>query len=151
MAISYHAKQAGAVAVYGLSSDTKPTTAECPNGATFYEEDTAKTYQLQSGVWVEILSPSYSAITSVIGVAVSSTLGNTLNQSYKILVGAGVNLTMPTAIGNKSLYTIKNNATSSVLVSATGGQTIDGDPTILLNTQYTSVDLISNSSIWSIT
>ena len=68
MAISYHAKQAGTVAVYGLSTDPKPTSSVCVNGATFYEEDTAKTYRMVSGTWNEVINTTYSATITNIGV-----------------------------------------------------------------------------------
>jgi hypothetical protein len=40
----------------GLSTDTKPTTA--PDGATFYELDTGRTYVFHVDAWVEKVYPA---------------------------------------------------------------------------------------------
>lgn len=84
--------------------------------------------------------------------AVSSTIGAVDATDYVTIATAGVQLTLPTAVGNDNLYTIKNIAASSVLVATTSAQTIDGDTTLILNTQYTAVDLINDGDDnWSIT
>src|SRR3990167_4042086 len=92
MAISYHTKQAGVVAVYGLSTDTKPTTAECINGATFYEEDTAKTFRLENDVWVEKANTTYAGSASNIGTGGQGIFKQKVGGNFefkKIRAGAG--------------------------------------------------------------
>ncbi len=65
---------------------------------------------------------------------------------------AGVKITLPTASLNGNLYTIKNVSTSSVLVARDGTDTIDNDTSLILATQFTAVDLISDGfSNWNIT
>jgi hypothetical protein len=59
-------------------------------------------------------------------------------------------LTMPTAISNINRYTIKNSGTGVVTIGCTASQTIDGDSTYPLSTQYQAVDLISNGTNWMI-
>jgi hypothetical protein len=58
---------------------------------------------------------------------------------------------LPTAAGNTNLYTIKNIGTSSVIIIPDGAETIDTQANIIMPVQFTSVDLISDSSNWNIT
>ena len=88
---------------------------------------------------------------SISTVSVSSTLAAVASTDYVVIAGDGIKLTMPTAVSNTNLYTIKNKAASSVLVAADGAETIDGDANIILATQYVSVDLISDNANWHIT
>lgn len=89
---------------------------------------------------------------SINSISTSQTAGDTAGTDYVYVCSAGLNLTLPTAASNTNLYTIKNIAASSVLVSTTGGETIDGDTSLILNTQYTAVDLVNNGADnWSIT
>lgn len=88
---------------------------------------------------------------SISTVAVSSVVADTAATDIVVLASAGVQLTMPTAVGNTNLYTIKNVGVSSVLISTTGGQTIDTSSTLIMPVQFTSVDLISDNTNWNIT
>ena len=82
----------------------------------------------------------------------SQTMGADAGTDYVYVAGAGIALTLPTAVGNTNLYTIKNVATSSVLIATTGGETIDGDTTLILANQFTAVDLVNDGNDdWSIT
>lgn len=84
-------------------------------------------------------------------ISTSQTAGDTAGTDYVYVCSAGINLTLPTASGNTNLYTVKNTSNSSVLVSTTGGETIDAQSNVILATQYTSVDLVSDSTNWNIT
>ena len=84
-------------------------------------------------------------------VNVSSVIASVASTDYVVIAGAGIKLTMPTAVGNTNLYTIKNKSTSSVLVAANGAETIDAAATALMETQYTAIDLISDDAAWHIT
>ena len=89
---------------------------------------------------------------SVDSTSVSSTVGSIAGTDYVVIANAGVRITLPTAASNENLYTIKNTAASSVLVSPNGADTIDTDTNIILQTQYTAVDLISDGvNNWNIT
>src|SRR3990167_1395719 len=89
---------------------------------------------------------------SVDSTSVSSTVGSIAGTDYVVIANAGVRITLPTASSNENLYTIKNTAASSVLVSPNGADTIDTDTNIILQTQYTAVDLISDGvNNWNIT
>lgn len=100
------------------------------------------------------ITSSGGAGTSRIIAPVSSTqtAGAIAATDYVYIASAGIQLTMPTASGNTNLYTIKNTAASSVLLTPNGVETIDSQTNLILRTQYTSVDLISDgTSNWNIT
>lgn len=91
-------------------------------------------------------------IRSVNNINTSQTAGSVAGTDYVYIASAGIALTLPSASGIENLYTIKNTGTSSVLVAPDGADTIDTDANIILATQYTSVDLISDgTSNWNIT
>ena len=93
-----------------------------------------------------------SGITrNIATVSTSQVLAAVASTDYVVIASAGVGVTLPTAVGNSNLYTIKNVAASSVMVLADGVETIDGSANIILNTQFTSIDLISDNSNWQIT
>lgn len=88
---------------------------------------------------------------SINSISTSQTAGDTAGTDYVYIATAGVKLTLPTAVSNTNLYTVKNASNSSVLIVADGSETIDDDPTIIMPIKYTSVDLISNDTNWQIT
>lgn len=104
------------------------------------------------------ISSSGSGGGSVIGttrsintISTSQVAGSVSLTDYVYICSAGINLTLPTAVGNTNLYTVKNTSTSSVLVSTTGGQTIDTQANVIMPVQFTSIDAISDSANWEIT
>lgn len=99
--------------------------------------------------WASIVSGGGSGITrSVSKVSTSQTAGASSAIDYVFFAQAGVKLTLPTAVGNSNMYTVKNMTTSSVLVAAPEG--IDDGATALISVQYQSLDLISNGSIYGV-
>jgi hypothetical protein len=116
---------------------------------------TAGQYLLTDGngitQWASVVATGGSGITrSVALTAVSSTIGEVAATDYVALATVGVKITLPTAVSNTNLYTVKNFSTSSVLVVTTAGQAIDDSDTALLPSQYQSLSFISNNSIWGI-
>jgi hypothetical protein len=74
-----------------------------------------------------------------------------LTTDYTIHATAGLNLTLPSAVGNGGIvYNIKNISAGAVTVSGVGGETIDGQTSFLLSTQYQSITLQSTNSNWII-
>ncbi len=92
-------------------------------------------------------------IRSINTISTSQTGGSTSGTDYVYICSSGLQLTLPdaTAPGQTNLYTIKNTSTSSVLVNTTSAQTIDGQANIILSTQYTSIDIESDTANWQIT
>jgi len=86
---------------------------------------------------------SSSITTNITAAAAAST-------DYVYLVSGSATVTLPTAVGNTNLYTIKRTSTNIVTVAASGSQTIDGSSTISLNVQYQAVGLISDNANWNI-
>lgn len=91
-------------------------------------------------------------VRSINSVSTSQTMGNNSGTDYVYIGSAGIALTLPTASSNTNLYTIKNTSTSSIVVIPNGADTIDSQPNVILRTQYTAVDVISDSvNNWNIT
>ena len=88
---------------------------------------------------------------SVSVISVSSTLAAAASTDYMIFTNVGIQVTLPTAISNINLYTVKNMAASSVQVAAAAGQDIDGSATVLMPTQYEALNFISNGSVFGVT
>lgn len=63
---------------------------------------------------------------------------------------APITVTLPTAVGNDNLYTVKNVGAHLVTVATTGGQTIDGSATAPIPVSYTSLSFVSDGSDWNI-
>jgi hypothetical protein len=57
MALKYFVTEAGSYVVYGLSSDSKPTSP--PADSLFIEIDTAKRYRVVANAWVEAINNAY--------------------------------------------------------------------------------------------
>ena len=74
-----------------------------------------------------------------------------LSTDYTINATAGLVLSLPTAVGNGGLiYNIKNTGVGNVIVSGVGGNTIDGQPSFEISTQYQSIKVQSTNSNWII-
>lgn len=83
-----------------------------------------------------------SSSGSVTMLAVSAT-------DYVYLVTALHTMTLPTAVSNTNMYTVKNNHSAAITVNTTSSQTIDGSTSISL-LPGESRDFISNNSNWSL-
>lgn len=88
---------------------------------------------------------------SINSISSDTTAGSTAGTDYVYLVSGTTTLTLPTAVGNANLYTVKNVGTGVVTVATTGAETIDNDSSVIMPVRYTSVDLISDTANWSIT
>lgn len=89
---------------------------------------------------------------SINSVSTNTIAGSAASTDYVYLVSGTTTITMPDAtLGNTNLYTIKNVGTGVVTINTTSSQTIDGNLTIQMATQYTSVDLESDTANWNIT
>ena len=112
---------------------------------TYSNNDTTKYFDLT------IASSGVELTKSISTLSVSSTIGVIASTDQVFICSQGIQVTLPTAVGDTSQYTIKNTAVSSILVSTTGGQTIDGESTTTLLTQYTAIDVVSDGTNWSLT
>ena len=87
---------------------------------------------------------------SVNVVSTSTGAGAASDTDYVYLVSGTTTITMPTAVGNTNLYTIKNIGTNTITIATTSAQTIDGSSTITILVKYASVDLTSDGANWNI-
>lgn len=89
---------------------------------------------------------------SINPVSSDTTAGSAANTDYVYLVSDTTTITLPTAVGNTNLYTIKRVGTHTVSIATTSGETIDDSTApITINIQYVSLDLISDGiSKWYI-
>ena len=91
---------------------------------------------------------SSSVIQSYREVASNTTI---LATDYTINATSPLVLTLPTAVGNEGLlYNIKNTSTGNVIVSGVSSQTIDGELSFEISTQYQSIEIQSTNSNWVI-
>lgn len=90
-----------------------------------------------------------SGITRSITVTSGNvTAGSSSLTDYVYILGGNHTVTLPTAVGNTNLYTIKNRHTAPVALAFTSGQTADGGGITL--SPDSAVDLISNNANWVI-
>lgn len=96
-----------------------------------------------------------SAPSPVLSVA-SKTANYTITTSDNIVLGDSsggtFTLTLPTAVGNTNLYTLKkiDSTATAVSIATTSSQTIDGITTAALTSQYESLQLYSDGSNWQV-
>lgn len=90
-------------------------------------------------------------VRSINSISSDTTAGSTSGTDYVYLVSGTTTLTLPTAVGNTNLYTIKNVGTGVVTVATTGGETIDNAANVTMPVRYTAVDVISDTVNWNVT
>ena len=80
----------------------------------------------------------------------TTSAGSTASTDYVYLCNGTFTITLPTAVGNTNLYTIKNVGTGVITVDTTSSQTIDGVTTQVIPTQYSSITVVSDNLNWDI-
>lgn len=92
-----------------------------------------------------------AATKSINNVSTNTTAGSASSTDYIYLVSGVTTITLPTAVGNTNLYTIKRVGTGTVSVDTTLSQTIDGSTSpITIDVRYVSITLISDGANWNI-
>lgn len=97
---------------------------------------------------------SIAAIATGLTVTTKTTTYTATNNDDVILCdisGGAWTLTLPAATSGKIFYIKKTDSTAYALtIDGNGSETIDGDLTLILTEQYTSLKLISDGSDWYI-
>ena len=91
-----------------------------------------------------------TANKSINVVSVNTSAGSASSTDYVYLASGTINITLPTAVGNQNLYTIKNVGTGVITVNTTSSETIDGSLTAPIRVQYLSLTLVSDGANWNI-
>lgn len=96
-----------------------------------------------------------NASTSNVTISSNTTLSAAANTIYNVQVTAPCTVTLPTAVGNTSIYNIKAQCNGTVSVATTLAQTIDGlaAPISLVGVSaqnnYPSQQFVSDTANWS--
>lgn len=99
--------------------------------------------------WASVTAVGGSGITRNVSIITAdTTAADSASVDYVYFAEAGMRFTLPTAVGNTNLYTVKNNSNSSVLVIAPEG--VDGSASALMPSNNESLSFISNNSIWGV-
>lgn len=101
------------------------------------------TYQDASGTLAFLTDVIARSISSI---STNTSAGSTTKTDYIYICTASLTLTLPTAVGNTNIYTVKNSS-GTTTIATTSSQTIDGASTYQLITPQ-SVTLVSNGSNW---
>jgi hypothetical protein len=83
-------------------------------------------------------------------VSTNTSAGSASSTDYVYLASGTINITLPTAVGNQNLYTIKNVGTGTITIDTISSQTIDGSLTTPIKVQYLSLTIISDGANWNI-
>jgi dipeptidyl aminopeptidase/acylaminoacyl peptidase len=96
------------------------------------------------------LAPGGSGITrSINNVTTSTTAGSSTNTDYEYNCTGTLVITLPTAVGNTNLYTVKR-VSGSVSIACTGAETIEGSSTADLTIDGMSLTVSSDGANWTI-
>lgn len=87
---------------------------------------------------------------NIASISTNTNAGAAATTDYVYLCSAALTLTLPTAVGNTNLYTVKRTGSGTVTIATTSAQTIDGGSTAVLSSQYESVSVVSDDSNWNI-
>lgn len=85
---------------------------------------------------------------SILSIAANTTAAAAANTDYIYKCTAGLVFTLPTAVGNTNLYTLKAT-TTGVSFATTSAQTVDGSTTGTLVTNQ-SLTFVSDNANWNI-
>jgi hypothetical protein len=115
-----------------------------------------KKFLSQTGNGSISAAPSWSTIPasglSYSYVAVTGTYSVLASDYYIDATSGTFTITLPTAVGaSGQTFVIKNSGTGVVTVATTGGQTIDGGSTAVLQVRYVSITVVSDGSNWKVT
>jgi len=106
-------------------------------------------YHDNGAAWDD-LSAIGSGITRSVNVtAANYTLGSAALTDYIYLVAGLHTGTLPTAVGNSNIYTVKNNHSVNVTLGTTAAQLVEGAANLSISPE-SSVDVISDGNSWRV-
>jgi hypothetical protein len=132
---------------FNVTGFTTPFTGGTVSGETNFTNGlTANT--ISATTYYNLPVVSGNSINVITG---NTNAGSVVSTNYIYLASNTITITLPTAVGNTNLYTIKNKGTGVVTINTTSSQTIDGSLTAPINLQYLSLTLVSDGANWNIT
>ena len=92
---------------------------------------------------------SWTVSAGSIPVNVVSTSQTLSSGAQTVLASGTITLTLPTAVGQQGVkYTITNSSSGVITIATTSSQTIIGELSQSLQSQYDSVDIMSDGANW---
>lgn len=87
---------------------------------------------------------------STFSVSTNTEMGANKSTDYYYFATGTITLTLPTAVGNKNQYNVKNVGTGIITVVCTGSETVDGESSDELVVNNTSSTYLSDGSNWQV-
>lgn len=135
----------GLIQIQGASDDFTETT---PASGTFTFNIAPLTGDIITAIYQSVGGSSYSRSFNTISSP--ATAGSSASTDYWYFVTGTTTLTLPTAVGNTNIYSVKNTGVATVTIATTSAQTIDGSTTASLPVANTTLTLVSDGSNWQI-
>lgn len=130
-----------------LAGSGAPSGAPAYGAGSLYVDSTNYQLYLYEGTTWSLVGDNL--FTYSISTPTTAPVGGN-NCQYTYLVSGTTTLTLPTAVGNGNLYTIKNTDGNTTTIATTSSQTIDGSTTAVIKVKYTSLTLISDGANWNL-
>lgn len=120
-------------------------------GQPGWEKGTAK-FKIGDGTtaWNDLPYAGAGAPIYSIGTASSSFTETTTSGDRIVLVSGTVEVTLPSAVGNKARLTYKLVTDGAMTIAAASGQTVDDDDAIETSIKNTSFTFISDNANWKV-
>ncbi len=96
----------------------------------------------------ELASPAggYTVTTQAVSYSETATSG----EFVRLITGAAVTVSLPTAVGNTAKLTYKLTVAGTMTLDAAGAETIDGGATASTSIQYTAITIVSDGANWQV-
>lgn len=122
-----------------------------PIGAVVFNTTVGKQQIFNGTIWEDVATGSSGGSSQVklVNQSGNITALSVAGISYYYSFSALGELTLPTAVGNTSIYQVKNASTVNITVVFTGGQNADGSTSILMIPNQ-SLTFISNNTNYDI-
>lgn len=98
--------------------------------------------------WAALPSAGASIGRVIQGIIANTTAGSAANTDYIYVIANALTLTLPTAVSNTNVYTIKNRFTDPTTLAFTNGEHADGGGVTLGPNE--SITLVSDGAAWAI-
>ena len=104
-------------------------------------------YLRADGVWSNL--PNFYS-RNIQSYSSSQTMPVVSGVDQYAFVSGITTITLPSAVGNSSLYCVKNVGSGTVTINTTASQTIDGQSSVSVAVKYTSITFLSDGSNWNV-